>query len=114
MARRARFLVVDRVDYDEKAAKKFLRPAALPNLRSLHDRLGRLDAWGHAPLEASFEAVRTEHGDIGMGKLAQPVRVAVTGSSASPGIYETLAVVGRERTLTRIAAAAEWIAAREG
>ena len=46
-------------------------------------------------------------------KLAQPVRVAVTGSSASPGIYETLAALGKDRSVARIAAASEWIAARQ-
>jgi glutamyl-tRNA synthetase len=114
MAHRARFLLVDRVEYADKAAKKFLRPVALPILRSLHDHLAGLNAWEPASLEAAFETVRTEHGGVGMGKLAQPVRVAVTGSSASPGIYETLAALGQEQSVARIAAASEWIEARQG
>ncbi|MEE2679324.1 MAG: glutamate--tRNA ligase [Myxococcota bacterium] len=113
MARRTRFLLVDTVDYEEKAARKFLRPAAQPILDSLHERLSGLAPWEPAAIETIFETVRSEQGDIGMGKLAQPVRVAVTGSSASPGIYETLAALGKDRTIFRIAAASEWIATRQ-
>ena len=113
MARRARFLLVEDVEYEEKAARKFLRPAAQPILDCLHERLSGLESWEPVSLESAFEAARSEQGDIGMGKLAQPVRVAVTGSSASPGIYETLAALGKDRSVARIAAASEWIAARQ-
>ena len=47
--------------------------------------------------------MRAAHGDLPLGKLAQPVRVAVTGSAASPPIFETLRVLGKERTLRRLA-----------
>jgi len=105
LAERARFLLREEIHYDEKAAKKFLKPAALPLLEDLQRRLGSLEAWTEAGLEQTFEAVRAAQGDIGMGKLAQPVRVAVTGSSASPGIYETLEVLGQQRSVARIAEA---------
>lgn len=109
MAQKARFAVVDTPERDEKAAKKFLKPAARPVLEALHAKLAGLDGWEEAVLEEAFEAVRHQLGDIGMGKLAQPVRVAVTGTSASPGIYETLWVLGRDTSLARIAAAIEAI-----
>ncbi len=112
MAERAAFLVIDEVHFDEKASRKFLTPAARPILEDLRARLATLDPWTEARLEAVFEEIRHEHGDIGMGKLAQPVRVAVTGSSASPGIYETLAILGRERSVSRIEAAITAIAAQ--
>ena len=53
-------------------------------------------------MEAAFERVRAAAGDVGMGKLAQPVRIALTGSAASPGIFETVAVLPRERAVARI------------
>ena len=56
-----------------------------------------------------FEEVRARHGDLPMGKLAQPVRVAVTGGAVSPGIYETLAVLGKPRSLERLAAAIQYL-----
>jgi glutamyl-tRNA synthetase len=115
MASQARFAAVDSVETDEKAAKKFLKPASLPILESLSKRLSELVAapsgtpnpgdassWSETGIEQVFEAVRAEHDDIGMGKLAQPVRVAVTGTSVSPGIYETLVALGKDKTVRRI------------
>jgi glutamyl-tRNA synthetase len=104
MADRAAWLVGETPEMDEKAAGKHLTAAAAPLLRDLRAGLGALERWDVAALEPVFEAVRARH-EVGMGKLAQPVRVAVTGSSASPGIYETLEVLGRERALARIDAA---------
>ena len=101
MADRAAWLFVDEPTYDEKAARKHLGEAARPLLRDLRDELEGVTSWDAAGLEPAFESVRERH-DVGMGKLAQPVRVAVTGSAASPGIYETLAVLGREKTLARL------------
>jgi glutamyl-tRNA synthetase len=109
MAERARFALVEEIVYDEKAAGKHLKPTSEPVLRDLHDRLARLETWDESGLEATFETVRANHGDLKMGKLAQPVRVAVTGSSASPGIFETLAVLGQRRTLSRLAEALHFL-----
>jgi len=52
-------------------------------------------------LERVFQEVIAAHG-LKLGKLAQPVRVAMTGTTASPGIFEVLDVLGRERTLARL------------
>jgi glutamyl-tRNA synthetase len=101
MAARARFAVADSIALDEKAAAKHLKPAARPALADLRARLAGLEVWDDAALEAAFTAVCESHA-LKIGKLAQPVRVAVTGEAASPGIYETLAVLGRERTLARL------------
>ncbi len=105
MARHARFLVLDEIPYDEKAARKHLRREIEPALQDLHDRLAALDGWTEESLEAAFEAVRADHGDLPMGKLAQPIRVAITGTAVSPGIFETLAVLGQRRSVGRIAEA---------
>jgi len=109
MAEKARFLVAEQIPYEEKAAKKFLKQPSLPILTALHDKLAGLEDWNEAMLEAVFEAVRADQGDIGMGKLAQPIRVAITGTSASPGIYQTLAILGQPRSLDRIAAAIHFV-----
>ncbi|MGH0034362.1 MAG: glutamate--tRNA ligase [Myxococcota bacterium] len=86
----------------EPKAAKHLKPAAAPILRDLVHELGALETWNDAAIERVFESVRARHGDIGMGKLAQPVRAAVTGRSFSPGIYETLEGIGREPSLARL------------
>jgi len=109
MAEKAHFLVAEQICYEEKAAKKFLKQASLPILTALHEKLAALEVWNESTLEAVFEVVRAEHGNIGMGKLAQPVRVAITGTSASPGIYQTLAILGQQRSLDRIAAAIHFV-----
>ncbi len=103
MAQLARFLVVDEVVPDPKAAAKHLRPEILPMLGELHTRLAAQDDWNAPALEAIFDDVRAHHAGIAMGKLAQPVRVAVTGGDVSPPIFDTLAVLGKARSLERLA-----------
>jgi glutamyl-tRNA synthetase len=109
MAEGARFLVSDQIAYDEKAAAKHLRPEALPLLIDLHERLAALGEWSEGALEAAFDAVRAKHGDLPVGRLAQPVRIAITGRAASPGIFETLAVLGQRRSVGRIAEAIHFL-----
>ena len=75
----------------------------------MHDRLAALESWDESGIEGAFDAVREQHGGIGMGKLAQPVRVAVTGTSASPGIFETRALLGQQRAVGRIAEAIHYL-----
>ena len=105
LAERARFALVEDITWDEAAVKKHLTPAAAGPLAALRERLAALGDWREAALEREFEAVRAAHGDLPLGKLAQPVRVAVTGGAASPPIFETLRVLGQERTLRRLAQA---------
>lgn len=92
-----------------KAVKKHLKPAALPLVESLYAALEKLevDEWSESQLESVFEAVAAHHDDVKLGKIAQPVRVAVTGGPVSPGIYETMVVIGRKRCLPRIEQAIE-------
>jgi glutamyl-tRNA synthetase len=109
MADGARFFASDEIAYDEKAAAKHLRPEALPVLVDLHAELAALGEWSEPALEAAFERVRARHGDLPVGRLAQPVRVAITGRSASPGIFETLAALGPRRSVGRIAEAIHFL-----
>lgn len=113
MARQARFLVVpdDALAYDEKAVRKHWKPEGEAPLADLAERLAALESWNEKSLQETFEDVARRHGGLGLGKLAQPVRVAVTGSAASPGIYEVLALLGPERSLARIRRALERIRA---
>jgi len=113
MAEQAHWHVRDAIAIDENAAKKHLRPVALPLLQDLLPRLEALDPWSEASLEPAFDAVVAAH-DTKMGKLAQPVRVAVTGGPNSPGIFETLAALGRERTVARLRDAVTAIETRAG
>jgi glutamyl-tRNA synthetase len=109
MAEQAGFLVREEIAYEEKAARKFLKDESLPVLEDLHQRLAALEEWSEPALEQVFEDVRIGHGNLAMGRLAQPVRVAITGRSATPGIYETLAVLGKQRSVGRIAKAIQCV-----
>ncbi len=97
------FVYRDFEDYDQAAAKKHLRPEAREPLERLRERLDllALDDWEPKTLERAVEGVAQEL-DIKMGKVAQPLRVAVVGRAASPGIDVTLKLVGKEATLRRI------------
>jgi len=101
LVEQARFYLSDDVPIDSAAAAKFLTPEVAPTLKSLRDACAALAPWTTATLQAAFQHVLQQHG-LKLGKLAQPVRVAVTGTAASPGIFEVLDVLGRERTLARL------------
>ena len=100
----AHFYLTDDIAIDEKAAKKFLTPEVSQPLSKLIERLSALDEFSEANIESAFSGVLEEFG-LSMGKLAQPVRVALTGSTVSPGIHEVIAVLGKERTIRRLQSA---------
>ena len=87
--------------YEEKAAAKHLTGDVRPLLLALRERLGALDGWSAEDLDAAVRQTAEDAG-VKLGKLAQPLRVALTGSAASPPIDQTLVLVGRDRTLERI------------
>jgi len=89
------------VTYDEEAARKFLTPAIAPILSQLLIRFEALPAFSRQQWEEAFKQLVEEEG-VKMGQLAQPVRVALTGRTASPGLFEVMEVLGRERTLLRL------------
>jgi glutamyl-tRNA synthetase len=112
MAAAALFYYQDDIAYDEKAAKKFLKPTALEPLRLLADKLDALADYTQAGLEDVFKSVMDET-ELKLGKIAQPVRVALTGRTASPGIFEIIAILGKDRVLPRLQKAISFIEARQ-
>jgi len=101
LADAAHFYFGDAISIDGKARAKFLTPAVQPLLTVLRRRLAELDSWEVAGIQGVFEAVMQEF-QLGLGKIAQPMRVALTGGTASPGIFEVVEVLGKERTLLRL------------
>ncbi len=87
--------------YDEESVKKFLTPAMAPILSRLLARFEAISGFSKAEWEESFKRLADEEG-LKMGQLAQPVRVALTGRAASPGLFEVMEVLGRDRTLFRL------------
>jgi glutamyl-tRNA synthetase len=99
-------------DYDAKAAAKVLKPSALLPLQCLRERLTLLDSWTANDIHALIEAITVDL-DVGMGKVGQPLRVAVTGGSFSPPIDQTLELLGKERSLARLERAIGHISAQQ-
>jgi glutamyl-tRNA synthetase len=104
MAHNSRFFFVERVETDPKAAARHLGADAQPVLQQARERLAALTQWDTAAIHAALNDLATEL-QSGLGKIAQPLRVAVTGTAVSPPIDVTLALLGRERALARIDAA---------
>ncbi len=107
-----RYYIAEDVDYDEKARTKFLNEKSLPYLTELKQDLVHLEDFSAPELEKVFKALVERHG-IKLGNLAQPVRVAITGGTESPGIFEVLGIVGKEKTLKRLEKAIKTIEGAE-
>jgi glutamyl-tRNA synthetase len=91
----------DEPETDEKAWKKVMKDGALPLLSEALEALRGVDSFDPAELEGALGRILAEH-DVKPGKLYQPIRVAITGTSVSPGIFESLAVLGKDRSVDRI------------
>jgi glutamyl-tRNA synthetase len=104
MAENSRYFFGDVVTIDEKAKAKHLTDEAKALLAELKDRLSRLSGWTASAVHGALESLATERG-VGLGKVAQPLRVAVTGGTISPPIDQTLEILGKERVLGRLVAA---------
>jgi glutamyl-tRNA synthetase len=98
MAESSRFFYEGFKEYDAEAAAKNLTTEALPGLMALRERLAKLSAWTAAEIHAAVQET-ADALQLKLGKLAQPVRVAVSGKTVSPPIDVTLEVLGQERSL---------------
>jgi len=111
MAKWLRFYFTDHIVYEDKAAAKFLTAEAAPLLAQLVEGLERLPTFDVASIEQVFQRLMAAEG-VTLGALAQPARVALTGGTVSPGIHEVMAILGRERVLSRLQKALEGISSR--
>jgi glutamyl-tRNA synthetase len=111
MAETSAFFYRDFSEYDEVAARKNLRPMAIEPLTLTRKMLAELEAWTPENLHRAVVYVAESLG-LKLGKVAQPLRVAITGRAASPGIDVTLHLVGRDACLRRIDRALDYIGER--
>ncbi|THA24320.1 glutamate--tRNA ligase [Streptomyces sp. RKND-216] len=107
------FLFLEEPVRDEKSWQKAMKPGAAAVLRSIHSRLAELDgpSWAADPLKEAVLAAGEAHG-LKLGKAQAPLRVAVTGRTVGLPLFESLEVLGRERTLARVDAALAQLAAQ--
>lgn len=88
-------------EYAENAAKKHLRPVILEPMNVLYESLESISEWSNENIKAAIEDT-AEKFEMKMGKIGQPLRVAVSGTGVSPNIDDTLRLLGQEKSLTRL------------
>jgi glutamyl-tRNA synthetase len=108
MAEAMGIYMVDTVSYEPQAAKKFLTPEMKAPFAELLTALEQLDGFDEKKLEEVFQGVVEKLG-LKLGKVAQPVRVALTGKTVSPGLFEVIDVLGKGTVLGRLREAMEFI-----
>ena len=101
MANAAVFYYRGAIEFDEKAINKFLKPEAMEMLTTAADAIEALADYTQENLENIFKQIMEDTG-LGFGKIAQPLRVAITGTTVSPGIFEMLLALGQGKTIQRI------------
>lgn len=101
LANSLRNYIADDVEYNEKAKAKFLNEGSRDLLIELKDKLMVVRDFSAEEIEKVFRTIIEKH-NVKLGNLAQPVRVAITGSTESPGIFEVLEIMGKEKTLKRL------------
>ena len=108
LAEDIRFIYEDFDEYNTKQAKKQFKEATLPILESLKQQYSELDNWSAKMIHHVVENTVKEH-EVGFGKVGQPLRLAVTGHGRSPSIDVTLELLGKEKTLSRLNQAIDFI-----
>ena len=111
MAEMAEFYFRDDFSYDEKGKRKFLRPELTPFLVSLLEELRGGQDFAEAHLEKLFRQLTVQQG-LKMNQAAQGVRLALTGKTSSPGLFEVMEGIGRERVIKRLERALGYIGSR--
>jgi glutamyl-tRNA synthetase len=101
LAHSLRFYIAEDIEYEEKAKTKFLNEKNLPYLLDVKDAVKGIDNFVAPEIEKVFVSLVEKH-KTKLGNIAQPVRVAITGKTESPGIFEVLEIVGKEKTLKRL------------
>lgn len=109
LAQAMRFYMVETVDYDPAAAEKFLTSAVKEPLLKLMAALAKLETFDEENLERTFKQIVVDELGLKLGKVAQPVRVALTGITASPGLFEVIDVMQKDVVLKRLQLALDYI-----
>jgi glutamyl-tRNA synthetase len=100
MAEAVWYFFRDPAEIDPVGVKKYLRPVMIPHFEALCGIFSGLESFDRAVIQQAFEAYLAKQ-DMKLGKLAQPLRVAITGQTASPGIFEIIEMIGRDAVIRR-------------
>lgn len=112
MAEQTRYLFEDFSDYDQKAKQKLFNAESLEAMQKVKEKLSVLKDWTKESISVNIRSLSEEMG-LGLGKIMQPVRLAVTGGTSSPSLDETLELLGQEKTIARLIKAVEEIESKK-
>jgi glutamyl-tRNA synthetase len=98
----------DVTDYDEKGAAKHFKPETVGLLQICYDKLAALQEFNLTTTEQAYNDIAAEQG-LSLGKVIHPTRLALTGRTFSPGMFDVMVLLGREKTLARLQKAIEFI-----
>lgn len=102
------FFFIEPTTYEEKAVEKqFRRPDALQHMASVRAMMASLQSWSHDSIKAGFERLAAESG-LGLGQFVHPTRLALTGKSVGPGLFELAGLLGKEISVARMDRAIEY------
>jgi len=101
LAQSMKYYLLEEVEIEQKARDKVLKPEGVALLADLRDELSGIANFTAPEIEKAFASIVEKRG-VKLGNLAQPARVAITGGTASPGIFEVFEIVGRERVMKRL------------
>ncbi|SFM66339.1 glutamate--tRNA ligase [Thermodesulforhabdus norvegica] len=108
LAQLMNFYMTDRFEYEESGVKKFFVPEILPILEDIVEYLEQIEKLDEKELEVYFRNLAEKKG-IKLKMIAQPVRLALTGRTASPGLFEIMSILGKEEVINRLKRACEYI-----
>lgn len=108
MAEAAEYFFKEEISYDAQASKKFLQPDIAPLLEELTRCLEQLTDFSEYAIQEVFSSIVSKH-KIKLVNIAQPVRVSLTGGTISPGIYDVISIMGKEKVLGRLEKAIDYI-----
>lgn len=113
MAEWMRLYYAETLEYDPKASERYLKPEILPALKALLEGLESRERIDEDDAKEVFSRTLEVYG-LSLGELAQPVRVALTGGTVSPGIFEVIAAMGKAKVIKRLKEAVSFISQRMG
>lgn len=101
LAHSLRYYILDDIEIDPKACDKFLKPEHVGYLSEMRELLSGISDFYASEIEKAFVSVAEKH-QVKLGSVAQPARVAITGTTASPGIFEVMEIIGKQKVLNRL------------
>jgi glutamyl-tRNA synthetase len=113
IADQAEFYFKGEIEYEREVAERFLKPDVVDILGEVIDGLKGVRAMSEAEVESLFRGIVQRRG-IKLVKVAQPTRVALTGRTVSPGLFEVIDILGKGQTIKRLQKAIAFIRARSG